>query len=488
MIRFLPVPLCSFCTDFTYLIMERLEAPLKSIIPALLQQKTSSKNISLGPIAKNMVGCIRAIHEKKLVVQDVKTDNFMLATGCGKGRTFEEKLASKVRIIDLALSDQINSSKESSGMVGTPLFASLNVHGGNKVRRKDDLEAAGYVLADLLVKLASGDESKNLPWSNGTSDEEVGEIKRAMVENPNSVFYKQLGDTKTATVFSKYLKKVQGSKFKEQSDYDEIEEILSELTVPRSKATTEPPKSPLKRSPRRTSPRKPAAERPGVGVKRTRTIATQTPAKIPRQNSSKMDIDADDSDDSFDDPMDTVDENSQPQDEDIKPKARAKREPVKRREKVVINVQINRHSKKHAETEVIYDSDNVEESDNEPEGKGVARMPARLQRRGVELRIIEGPHRGESFVIEDGGMETIVIGSKPTTKVGKTIALPKDDTLSATHVRFDLSLKKGINPGIMVTNKSKGKTFVNCSAITSTKAFVGNIITVGKTTLEVQSL
>jgi serine/threonine protein kinase len=472
--------------------MERMDQPLTTVVSALTGgKKSSSKTINVGPIAVKLIECIQAIHERSNVVCDVKTANFMLATGDGTGQTSEDKLASRIRLLDLALAAQYNSlyteSDEATGITGTPLYASLNVHENKKPSRRDDLEAVGYVLAELLTKLSSGDKDKQLPWSGETSDEETGELKQEMVENPDSLFYKQLGDKRTISVFSEYLETVRGYTFKQKPDYDKLAEILGNLVVPRSKtATTKTPtKTPTKKSPRRTPTRKvamAAAVDTECGTKRirNRSIATQTPTKMARQDSVSMAVDNDD------DEMDweIIDENSDPGDGDKKPKARAKREPSKRREKVVIDEKPSRHSKKNAKSEVV----TLEESDDESDDGVVAKPAARLKRRGVKVSVVEGPHLGESFIIEDGGMETFVLGSNPSTKVGKTYKLSKDKSLSDTHVRLDLTLKKGMGPAVTVTNKSKGRTCVNRSAINSTKAFIGNTIQIGNTTLEINGL
>ncbi|KAG7352891.1 protein kinase domain containing protein [Nitzschia inconspicua] len=489
-------PVNGEANGYRYFIMERMQAPLTSIVPALLQQKSSSKTISVGPIAVKILECVQAIHRNN-VVRDVKTDNFMLAPGGGTGRTEEEKLASRIRLLDLAMTTQLNNmyanTEGAGGMIGTPLYASLNVHEGKKIGRKDDLEAAGYVLAELLIKLSSGDEGRKLPWNDGTSDDEIGAMKRAMVEDPGSMFFQQLGDQKTISVFSKYLTTVRGYHFKDQPDYDGLADILGKLTVPRAKVASKATMTPTKKSPRRQSTRKTgttSAEEPCNPTKRvrTRTIATQTTPTISR----KMDVDEDDVVDDSVDAMDweCVDENNEPIDDDKKPSTRAKREPAKRWGKVITDEKTNRRNKSKAEAEVTVVGSPEESDDSEIESVGgnVARMPARLQRRGVKVSVVAGPHRGESFVIEDGGMETFVLGSKPSSRVGKTYTLSKDKAISDTHVRLDLNLKKGIQPGVTVTNKSKGKTFVNNCSINNTKAFIGNTIDIGNTTLQIDAL
>lgn len=468
--------------------MERMESTLTSVVPTLLQNKTSSKTVSVGPIAVKLLECVKAFHERNTIVLDVKTDNFMLAPGAGIGRTLEMKLASRIRLIDLGLVEQCSGVGESKGMVGTPLYASLNVHANKRVSYRNDLEAVGYVIAELLTKLSSGDMSRTLPWSHAKSDDEIGNMKRAMVEDSGSLFYQQLGDEKTISIFSKYLTMVRGYSLKDKPDYEELEAILSKLVVPTAKVKSVE-KASGKKSPRRSSVRKAAsegAEHPESGTKRGRsskTVATQTPLKMARHGSGNMDVDDEEEDVQAMD-WEATNENVEPEGGDQKPKARPKCEPVKRRGKVIIDERNSRRPKKKSQPEVV----TLDESEDDEADDGVAKMPARLQRRGVMVSVVAGPHRGESFMIEDGGTEVFVLGSNPSTKVGKTFALKDDGALSATHVRLDLYLKKGMRPGLSVTSKSKEKVYIDSNPVTNTKAFIGNLIHIGNTTLKLEAL
>jgi serine/threonine protein kinase len=461
--------------------MERMESSLAAIVPVLIQNNSSSKTIQIGPITAKIMECVHAVHKCKDIVRDIKTANFMLAPGEGDGMTLEEKLASRIRLLDLAMADQYNNmylDDEQGGMVGTPLYASLNVHANKKATRRDDLEAVGYVVAELLTQLSSGDPSKQLPWSNGKSDEEIGEIKRAMVSDPNSLFYKQLGDHKTISVFSQYLTTVRGYSFKQEPQYKELTKLLQKLVVQRAKVPSAE-KTAAKKSPRRKTP-KIATEGGTKHDLSSRSAATQNPTVRSRQNSINVDVDCKkDIVEEMD--WEYTNENEVPEEGDKKPKACL--DSSRRRDNCVIDECSNRRKKKKARSEV-----NMWDKSDDDLEDGVATMPTRLQRRGVKVRIVAGPHQGESFVIEDGGMETVVLGSNPTTKMGKVVSL-KDKTVAPTHVRLDLSLKKGMKPALTVTNKSKDKkVFVNKDPVNSTKAFIDSTIHIGDTSLMLEAI
>ena len=118
----------------------------------------------------------------------------MLTIDKRRGLLDENKLSSRIRLIDLAIATQCTPTyfeTDEASLVGTPLYASLNVHSGKKAGFRDDLESLGYVIAELLIQLTSGDSSKQLPWNNGKSDDEIWSIKKTLVENKNSTFYRQ---------------------------------------------------------------------------------------------------------------------------------------------------------------------------------------------------------------------------------------------------------------------------------------------------------
>jgi len=468
--------------------MEKMDNTISAVVPLLLQSKSSSQTINFGPIAVALFACLRACHEAKNIFRDVKSENFMLtidnATAKVKaGSTLDENgLASRIRLIDLAIATQwtpMYCETDEANLIGTPLYASLNVHSGKKASFRDDLEALGYVLAELIIQLNSGDPSKKLPWSRGKSDNDIGSIKKSLVENKKSVFYAQLGNA--SRLFSEYLDIVRGYSFKEVPDYDELTEILSKITLPRTKTTT-------------ASKSRRAATKKTVPTKKTAPTKRKTPSKVARRSTAKRTETEDDddhlmSDQSFEesvyaDAHETledmeweyiVDENEKPK-EDSKPSARSDR--ALRRQRSEADKQ---HVGKVEEIIVIDDDDDDDDDESESNsGSG-------LKRRGVRLLVINGPHKGDSYDLEAGANEIVLIGSNPTSKIGAVLPLKKDKTLNTTHVRLDLAITRKCT-AVKVTARSNAKTMVNNNAVNSTKAFINDSIVIGGTTLKVQTL
>lgn len=481
---------------YRFFVMEKMDNIISAMVPLLLKSTSSTKTINVGPIAVKLLECVKAVHETKNIIRDVKTENFMLTLDGGSGTTLEKKLASRIRLIDLAMATQwttmYRESDEGEGLVGTPLYASLNCHSGKKTSFRDDLESLGYVISEILTQLYGGDPSKQLPWNNGKSDEDVGDQKQSLVEDEKSEFYVNLGNAKTIGVFKNYMNIVRGYTFKKVPDYDKLSEILAKLTVPRKTMAA------IASSKRNSITTKKAAT-----TKRTRgkglikSNAGVSAAKAPRRSSrnstksaniekekenSTGNLDRSFNEIVYEDAQQEIDEmdweytdveNKKPN-EDSKPKARKASVP-----KAPAGRQWCARLSKSSKEPVIIDTDEDDEM-----GKV---DPTPLQRRGVRIVCTEGPHKGETYEMEAGLNEAVVIGSNPTSKIGETLPFKKDKTLKTTHVRLDLAINRKLTT-VKVTDKSKGETMVNRDVVKSTKAFINDTIHIGETSLKIQSL
>ena len=183
---YLSNPFHNIAAGFRYLCMEKMEGPLTDVVPLLVTSASAKKGrsaststtptaIDLGPIATTLISHLEAFHAMRLLFVDVKADNFMLAPE-GSGGTAQKKkkktkssalasaselLASRIRLIDFGLVEKYRDlsrgghredAHPDAPFVGTPEYASLNVLGGHTPSRRDDLEAVGYVLSDVLIR------------------------------------------------------------------------------------------------------------------------------------------------------------------------------------------------------------------------------------------------------------------------------------------------------------------------------------------------
>jgi hypothetical protein len=453
--------------------MERMESPLSDLVGLLVRHPSSASKISFGPVAVRLLECVQALQEAKQVVVDVKPENFMLAyantKGKGKGKnSFAEQLASRIRILDVALVQSWASIGEhrvnetGKTMVGTPLYASLKRHQGETCSRRDDLEALGYLIAELVIQIMAmkGDrpsskkkaEANCLPWSEAKSDEEIGAIKQAQVEDHKSLFYSSLGDASVVRVFQKYMDEVLGYAFKKVPDYEYLKEILKDLDIPVAKAQKQPAAA--------KAPAKKAAKATQAGMKRvTRSRGNsaeefsdeESEHKIARTATATPDAKSDEDED-WDDAQD---------------------------ESVYWDAEQDTNAAE-MDWEVTRD-----ENDDPVEGK----LPSQV---GVLVCVDDGPHAGLSVELLKGTSESLVIGSNPKTKLGEEkIILSEDSGVDASHVRLNLTVKRKLISVDVTDLNSSGGTFVGSEKIRKGKdmrIFRGQSFCVGGSTISVKQL
>jgi serine/threonine protein kinase len=106
-------------------------------------------------IAEQLIRRLEYLHAQGIVHRDIKPENFIF--GCGSTEHH-------VHLIDFGLSKVYHDGNRhvrfsaSSGLTGTARYASINAHKGYRQSRRDDLEAAGYMLMYMLNGV--------LPWSS----------------------------------------------------------------------------------------------------------------------------------------------------------------------------------------------------------------------------------------------------------------------------------------------------------------------------------
>ena len=154
------------------------------------------------------------IHGKGYLHRDIKPENFMF----GK-QGLNEKI---LYVIDFGLSkpylklgDHIELRKNRK-MVGTPRYASLNVHEGYEPSRRDDLISIGY----MLIYLFNG----NLPWQ-GQSGNTKKEKYRKIASIKRTIGYKELC-CKMPNELICYIEYCYGLEFNELPNYELLRRLF----------------------------------------------------------------------------------------------------------------------------------------------------------------------------------------------------------------------------------------------------------------------
>lgn len=172
-----------------YMVMDLLGA-------SLAQKKQALGVFSLNLVCKvawQLLNVLETLHSKGFVHRDVKPDNFL----------FRE---SQLYVVDLGFCTSFvdaegrhKDPRSLANMVGSPNYASVNVHQRISLSRRDDLESMCYVLWFLSV-------FDGLPWRNDAVEATMEARKRSLLGAPSLV--------------AECLTRVRQLDFREKPDYD----------------------------------------------------------------------------------------------------------------------------------------------------------------------------------------------------------------------------------------------------------------------------
>ena len=253
---------------FFFIIIQRMDCELFAGIPQLIRhasggsaKKEDAPFIELGAVFCRLLNMLHAVHKTHNLVIDIKAGNIMLApeqqVDNNKYNNNSHPLinmhtfAQRLRLIDFGLvkfygnpmTGQHYENTGAGGMQGTPLYWSRHVHAGHTPSRRDDLEAMGLVLAELVIRLqamADGTTAEYesthqfdsyLPWANAGSDDGIATVKQAMLPDIKSAFYERMGCQATARAMHTFFEKTLALDFAQEPKYDEFMELVRGLQV-----------------------------------------------------------------------------------------------------------------------------------------------------------------------------------------------------------------------------------------------------------------
>ncbi len=489
-----------------------MAAPLSEIVPILLSYSSSSTNalytkIPLGDVATSLFNCIHAMHTQHYLFQDVKPDNFMLAkppnNNKSRGKKPSNDVANRIRLIDFGLvelySDMSSTSHREDAfpgvpLVGTPTYASLNVMGGHTPSRRDDLEALGYVVCEvilLLIQSSGGSKRKGkggdedvLPWSQAKSDDELFQIKQQEMDKSKrskSALFSELKAAGVDVQMGKYFNEVMSLGYAEKPDYDSLRGHLNKITVTTAALSSGGGKvaATTKRSAKTAaaaSPKKPAAATAKAGKSSRRYPSRRTKEKEQTSQSSV-----------------SSDENV----ENCKKQKVSSRTIATQTDDEMICLLDDSSEEEGNEVEDM-DWEVLDSNDNVSNVAATAVAANRSKSAFLKLEVISGSQKGQEVSFGGDYPDTVVVGREPGSNTAKALrdsaklALTQDDRISSVHAKFVIASKKNLH-SVRITDMSSSSsdemTLINGTRLASGKsrqAFVGDKITVGGSILQVK--
>ena len=424
-------------------------------------------------------------------------------------------MANNIRLIDFGLVERYSEMASSSHredaypsaqLVGTPTYASLNVMGGHTPSRRDDLEALGYVICELILLLvqsdggggggrkrkgksrSSGDLEDVLPWSTAKSDEELYQIKQEEMDKSKrskSVLFGELKDAGGVDVpMGKYFNEVMKLGYTEKPDYDSLRACLNKIVVVTSgdgggKVSSSSTTATTKRG----ASKKTAAASSSPKKPPPASTATSRPRRNPPRRKKG-----------------TTDQSSVSSDENVenckKPRVQSRTIATQTDEMICLLDD----SSEEDRDDGVQDMDWEVLDDTTTTTNVAAASASRGKSANLKLEVTSGSQTGQ--VVSFGGdyPDVVVVGRDPSSTTAKALkdsaklALTRDDGVSSIHAKFVIASKKNVH-SVRVTNmtssssSSNSETFINGTRLASGKsrqAFVGDKITLGEVILQVK--
>ncbi len=202
--------------DKTCLVMDIFESSLYDYL------KTKSlPEEKVNKIIHQCIYIIETIHSKFVLHRDIKPHNFMIRNG-------------ELYLIDFGFSTfYVNEDKEHlplrtelESIIGSPKYASINIHNGVACSRRDDLISIGYMYIYLLygelpwdmVKAIKKGEPYDLLHIMNSKNQEIKLLKN--IENIENLCKEK------CPKIVEYLKRTYLLYYNEQPDYDELKQIF----------------------------------------------------------------------------------------------------------------------------------------------------------------------------------------------------------------------------------------------------------------------
>lgn len=125
-------------------------------------------------VASEALMRLQTLHMAGFAHRDIKPENFVYGTGSHRDVLYIIDFGLCKRIVNPHTGEHIKN-RTGKTMAGTPRYASIHMHEGMEMSRRDDIESLGYVMIFLL--------KGSLPWQGCSSKnnyEAVGRLKESI--------------------------------------------------------------------------------------------------------------------------------------------------------------------------------------------------------------------------------------------------------------------------------------------------------------------
>ncbi|KAH7907916.1 kinase-like domain-containing protein [Hygrophoropsis aurantiaca] len=172
---------------------------------------------SVCALALQMLDRVEFVHSRGVIIRDIKPENFAMGVGARVNAVHLFDLGLAKLFVDPCTGRHI-PPREGRVELGTPRYASYNVHFGREQSRRDDLEALGNTLLFLL--------HGRLPWQGIYAPSIKAKLLRIGEMKAGAPFRELLA--RSPVEFTRYFSHVRGLGFEEKPDYAMLARIFRE--------------------------------------------------------------------------------------------------------------------------------------------------------------------------------------------------------------------------------------------------------------------
>ncbi|KDQ23520.1 hypothetical protein PLEOSDRAFT_52844 [Pleurotus ostreatus PC15] len=168
-------------------------------------------------LGEQMLSTIEHVHARGIIVRDIKPENFAMGYLEDYQRLYLFDMGLSKLYLDPTTGKHI-PFREGRGGIGTPRYASHNVHFGLEPSRRDDVEAIGILLLYLL--------HGRLPWQGICAPDIPAKLRRIGEMKRGDRFTDLLA--RSPAFFTPFFAHCRALKFEEKPDYAVLRKLLRE--------------------------------------------------------------------------------------------------------------------------------------------------------------------------------------------------------------------------------------------------------------------